>query len=151
MGIFGAPTTAVGGLRAIIRTENISGNIANSQTTAFSHRHHFLDAHSATGRQLSSAGSVTTTPKTTPCRAMFQSAVRATYLAINAPILLGADAGDLSRRPCRCSTRRPLQQQNPRGDVLSRQSGFLATAPSTLEGVPIDPSTGNLTGSSPRF
>ncbi len=36
MGIFGAMTTAVGGLRAqSFALENISGNIANSQTTAF--------------------------------------------------------------------------------------------------------------------
>ena len=36
MGIFGAMTTAVGGLRAqSYALENISGNIANSQTTAF--------------------------------------------------------------------------------------------------------------------
>ena len=36
MGIFGALTTAVGGLRAnSYALENVSGNIANSQTTAF--------------------------------------------------------------------------------------------------------------------
>ena len=36
MGIFGALTTAVSGLRAYaFSLENISGNIANSQTTAF--------------------------------------------------------------------------------------------------------------------
>ena len=36
MGIFGALTTAVSGLRAnAFSLENISGNIANSQTTAF--------------------------------------------------------------------------------------------------------------------
>lgn len=35
-GIFGALTTAVGGLRAqSYALENVSGNIANSQTTAF--------------------------------------------------------------------------------------------------------------------
>ena len=36
MGLFGALTTAVGGLRAeSYALENVSGNIANSQTTAF--------------------------------------------------------------------------------------------------------------------
>ena len=36
MGIFGAMTTAVGGLQApSFALENISGNIANSQTTGF--------------------------------------------------------------------------------------------------------------------
>ena len=36
MGIFGALTTAVTGMRAqSFALENISGNIANSQTTAF--------------------------------------------------------------------------------------------------------------------
>src|SRR5690606_13613948 len=36
MGLFGAMTTAVGGLRAqAFALENVSGNIANSQTTGF--------------------------------------------------------------------------------------------------------------------
>ena len=45
MGIFGALTTAVGGLRAqSFALENISGNIANSQTTAFKRDRHQLSS-----------------------------------------------------------------------------------------------------------
>ena len=41
MGIFGALTTAVTGMRAqSFALENISGNIANSQTTAFKRDRH---------------------------------------------------------------------------------------------------------------
>ncbi len=43
MGIFGALTTAVTGMRAqSFALENVSGNIANSQTTAFKRDRHEL-------------------------------------------------------------------------------------------------------------
>ena len=56
MGIFGALTTAVGGLRAnSYALENVSGNIANSQTTAFKRVDtSFLDLIPQTARPRSS-------------------------------------------------------------------------------------------------
>src|SRR3978361_2448734 len=67
MGIFGALTTAVGGLRAeSYALENISGNIANSQTTAFKRIDtSFLDLIPSTGLTNQLAGSVTTHPRST--------------------------------------------------------------------------------------
>ena len=61
MGIFGALTTSVAGLRAnSYALENISGNIANSQTTAFKRIDtSFLDLIPDTGTTAQLAGSVT--------------------------------------------------------------------------------------------
>jgi flagellar hook protein FlgE len=67
MGIFGALTTAVGGLRAeSYALENISGNIANSQTTAFKRIDtSFLDLIPSTGLTNQLSGSVTTNSRST--------------------------------------------------------------------------------------
>src|SRR5437764_14336818 len=57
MGIFDALTTAVGGLQAqSLALENISGNIANSQTTGFKETDTSFDAlvsAAAAGQQIS--------------------------------------------------------------------------------------------------
>ena len=60
MGIFGALTTSVAGLRSqSYALENISGNIANSQTTAFKRIDtSFLDLIPDTGNTTQLAGSV---------------------------------------------------------------------------------------------
>ena len=71
MGIFGALTTAVGGLRAnSYALENISGNIANSQTTAFKRIDtSFLDLIPDTGLTRSSpAASPPSRAAPTRCR-----------------------------------------------------------------------------------
>ncbi len=86
MGIFGALTTAVGGLRAqSYSLENISGNIANSQTTAFKRIDtSFLDLIPPTGLTNQLAGSVTTSSRSTnTVQGDVQSASVATYMAIN--------------------------------------------------------------------
>src|SRR5213595_2949922 len=67
MGIFGAMTTSVAGLRSqSYALENISGNIANSQTTAFKRIDtSFLDLIPDTGVNNQLAGSVTTASRET--------------------------------------------------------------------------------------
>ena len=67
MGIFGALTTAVGGLRAeSYALENVSGNIANSQTTAFKRIDtSFLDLIPQTALTQQLAGGVTTQSRST--------------------------------------------------------------------------------------
>ena len=61
MGIFGAMTTAVSGLSAqAYALENISGNIANSQTTAFKRiETSFVDLIPDSGPKRELSGSVT--------------------------------------------------------------------------------------------
>ena len=67
MGIFGALTTSVAGMRAqSYALENISGNIANSQTTAFKRIDtSFLDLVPDTSPNRQLAGSVTANSRAT--------------------------------------------------------------------------------------
>src|SRR5437763_14710680 len=86
MGIFGALTTAVTGLRAqSFALENISGNIANSQTTAFKRvdtSFEDLIPDNIPSRQL--AGTVVATSRATnTVQGDFQSASIGTFMAIN--------------------------------------------------------------------
>ena len=86
MGIFGALTTAVGGLRAgSYALENISGNIANSQTTAFKRIDtSFLDLVPQTALTAQLAGGVTAQSRSTnSVQGDVQSASVATFMAIN--------------------------------------------------------------------
>ncbi len=152
MGIFGALTTAVGGLRAeSYALENISGNIANSQTTAFKRIDtSFLDLIPSTGLTNQLAGSVTTHSRSTnTVQGDVQSASVATYMAING-------AGFFSvQKPGTFTDGQPVfdgvDRYTRRGDFQLDKSGYLVNgAGYYLEGVPVDPTTGNLTGSSPQ-
>ena len=152
MGIFGALTTAVGGLRAeSYALENISGNIANSQTTAFKRIDtSFLDLIPSTGLTNQLAGSVTTHSRSTnTVQGDVQSASVATYMAINGSGFFSV------QKPGTFTDGLPVfdgvDRYTRRGDFSLDKSGFLVNgAGYYLEGVPIDPSTGNLTGSSPQ-
>src|SRR6184192_4400364 len=86
MGIFGALTTSVAGLRAqSYALENISGNIANSQTTAFKRIDtSFLDLIPQTGVNNQLSGSVTTQSReTNTVQGDIQTASKATFMAIS--------------------------------------------------------------------
>jgi len=152
MGIFGALTTAVGGLRAeSYALENISGNIANSQTTAFKRIDtSFLDLIPSTGLTNQLAGSVTTHSRSTnTVQGDVQSASVATYMAINGAGFFAV------QKPGTFTDGQPVfdgvDRYTRRGDFQLDKSGYLVNgAGYYLEGVPVDPSTGNLTGSSPQ-
>jgi flagellar hook protein FlgE len=86
MGIFGALTTAVTGMRAqSYALENISGNIANSQTTAFKREDtSFVDLipDEIPAKQL--AGNVVASSRSTnSVQGDIQNASVGTYMAIN--------------------------------------------------------------------
>src|SRR3979490_2126268 len=86
MGVFGALTTSGAGLKAeSYALENISGNIANSQTTAFKRIDtSFLDLIPQTGNNTQLAGSVTANSRSTnTIQGSVQSAAVSTYMAIN--------------------------------------------------------------------
>src|ERR1700709_908870 len=86
MGLFGALNTSVAGLRAnSYALENISGNIANSQTTAFKRIDtSFMDIIPDTGNSAQLAGSVTAGSRSTNTIAgSVQAASVSTYMAIN--------------------------------------------------------------------
>lgn len=91
MGIFGALTNAVTGLRAqSYSLENISGNIANSQTTAFKRvdtSFQDLIPDSPTNKQLS--GSVVATSRSTnTVQGDIQNASIGTFMAVNGDAIL---------------------------------------------------------------
>jgi flagellar hook protein FlgE len=152
MGIFGALTTAVTGMRAqSFALENISGNIANSQTTAFkrtdtSFQDMVLDA--VPNKQV--AGSVVATSRSTNnVQGDIQSASISTFMAIN------GDGFFVVQKPSGFVDGSPVfdgvELYTRRGDFQPDKSGFLVNAAGYyLMGVPVDPTTGNLVGSVPQ-
>ena len=152
MGIFGALTTSVAGLRAnSYALENISGNIANSQTTAFKRIDtSFRDIIPDTGNTAQLAGSVTAGSRSTnTISGSVQAASVATYMAIN------GDGFFAVQKPGSFSDNNPVfdgvDRYTRRGDFSLDKNGYLVNgAGYFLQGVPIDPTTGNPSGSVPE-
>src|SRR4051795_12776963 len=153
MGIFGALTTAVTGLRAqSFALENISGNIANSQTTAFKREDtSFLDLipDNPPSKQLS--GTVTANARATnTVQGDFQSASIGTFMAINGDgfFVVQKPEGFVDGRP----TFGGSDLYTRRGDFQTDKNGFLVNgAGYYLMGIPVDAKTGNLSGSVPQL
>ena len=151
MGIFGALTTSVAGLRSqSYALENISGNIANSQTTAFKRIDtSFLDLIPDTGANAQLAGSVSSSSReTNTVQGDVQAASVATYMAIN------GDGFFAVQKPGSFTDNNPVfdgvDRFTRRGDFTLDKNGYLVNgAGYYLEGIPIDPTTGNVTGSVP--
>jgi len=152
MGIFGALTTSVAGLRAqSYALENISGNIANSQTTAFKRIDtSFLDLIPETGVNDQKAGSVSTASReTNTVQGDVQSAAVSTYMAIS------GDGFFVVQKPGSFTDNSPIfngvDNYTRRGDFTLDKNGYLVNgAGYYLEGIPIDPTTGNVSGSNPQ-
>jgi flagellar hook protein FlgE len=152
MGIFGALTTSVAGLKSeSYALENISGNIANSQTTAFKRIDtSFLDLIPQTGNDQQLAGSVTSKSRSTnTIQGGVQSAAVSTYMAIN------GDGFFAVQKPGSFTDNNPIftgvNNYTRRGDFSLDKNGYLVNgAGYYLEGVPIDPTTGNPSGGAPQ-
>jgi flagellar hook protein FlgE len=152
MGIFGALNTSVAGLRAqSFALENISGNIANSQTTAFKRIDtSFEDLIPDAGVNNQLAGSVTTQSReTNTVRGDIQPAATATFVAISGSGFF------VTQKPSSFSDNQPIfsgvNNYTRRGDFSVNKDGFLVNAAGYyLEGLPIDATTGNVTGSVPQ-
>src|SRR5687768_14105934 len=152
MGIFGALTTSVTGMRAqSFALENISGNIANSQTTAFKRMDTaFVDLvpDQPPSKQLS--GNVTAQARSTnTVQGDIQSAPIATFMAIN------GDGFFVVQKPSSVVDNRPvfsgINLFTRRGDFQPDKNGFLVNgAGYFLMGIPVDATTGNLVGSVPQ-
>src|SRR5215213_526856 len=153
MGIFGALTTAVTGLRAqSFALENISGNIANSQTTAFKRVDtSFMDLipDNPPSKQLS--GTVTANARATnTVQGDFQSASIGTFMAINGDgfFVVQKPEGFVDGRP----TFGGSDLYTRRGDFSTDKNGYLVNgAGYYLMGIPVDATTGNLVGSVPQL
>src|SRR5437763_3104252 len=153
MGIFGALTTAVTGLRAqSFALENISGNIANSQTTAFKRvdtAFEDLIPDNPPSKQL--AGTVIANARAAnTVQGDFQSASIGTFMAIN-----GAGFFVVQKPPSFVDGRPTFTGSDlytRRGDFQTDKAGFLVNgAVYYLMGIPVDAKTGNLSGSVPQL
>ena len=149
MGLFGALNTAVNGLQSqSYAMQNISGNIANSQTIAYKGiGTSFVDLiPDAPANQQIAGGVIANSVSTNNVQGAIQNSSVSTYMAINgdgffavkqptgstgtgAPVLTGSD------------------YYTRRGDFSMNQFGYLVNgAGYYLEGIPIDATTGNPIG-----
>jgi flagellar hook protein FlgE len=153
MGIFGALTTAVTGMRAqAFALENISGNIANSQTTAFKRIDTSFedmipesDPHQQLAGNVSAASSSTNT-----VQGGIQTASVSTFMAINGQgfFVVQKPESFVDNRPSFSG----VDLYSRRGDFQVDQNGYLVNgAGYYLMGIPVDATTGNLAGSVPQI
>ncbi|HWL04752.1 MAG TPA: flagellar hook-basal body complex protein [Xanthobacteraceae bacterium] len=153
MGIFGALTTAVAGMRAqAFALENVSGNIANSQTTAFKRMDtSFQDLIPDSSRNRQLAGSVTAQSRATnTVQGDLQASSLSTSMAINGAgfFVVQKPSGYMDGQPSFDG----IDLYSRRGDFAPDKNGYLVNgAGYYLLGVPIDPSTGNPAGSVPQL
>jgi flagellar hook protein FlgE len=153
MGIFGALTTAVTGMRAqSFALENISGNIANSQTIAFKRIDtSFVDLIPDTAQSKQYAGNVMANSRSTNVvQGDIQNASIGTFMAVN------GDGFFVVQKPASFQDNRPIfdgiDLYTRRGDFQPDKNGYLVNgAGYYLMGIPVDPTTGNLVGSVPQL
>ncbi|SFZ81476.1 flagellar hook protein FlgE [Devosia enhydra] len=152
MGIYSAMTTAVTGLKAqSFALENISGNIANSQTTGFKRIDtDFIDLIADAPRTQQAAGSVLAQSRATNA---LQGDIKAvstdTYMAIN-----GNGFFIVEPRISQSDGNPVFAGQNlytRRGDFDIDKNGYLVNGSGYyLKGLAIDPATQNISGSVPQ-
>lgn len=152
MGIYGALSTAVSGLRAqSFALEHISGNIANSQTTGYKRLEtDFVDLipESPLNRQVTGAV-LAQSKQTNNISGDISSSDNETYMALNGDGFFvveektGQNDGNATFGGADYYTRR--------GDFDLDKEGYLVNgAGYYLKGMPIDSSTGNVSGSVPE-
>lgn len=153
MGIFGALTTAVTGMRAqSYALENISGNIANSQTTAYKRIDStFVDLIPDNNPNKQLAGNVSAFSRSTNnVQGDVQNASIGTFMAVNGQGFF------VVQKPDSFTDGRPVfggvDMYTRRGDFQTDKNGYLVNgAGYYLMGIPIDATTGNLVGSVPQL
>jgi flagellar hook protein FlgE len=153
MGIFDALTTAVAGLQAqSFALQNISGNIANSQTTGYKEIDtSFADLVSQASLNLQSPdGVVANSVATNSVQGTIQSTSVATDMAIN------GDGYFIVEQPIGTVDNEPqfngVNYYTRAGNFQLNQNGYMVNgAGAYLMGIPIDPTTGNPVGSVPQI
>jgi flagellar hook protein FlgE len=152
MGLFGAMTTAVGGLRAqAFALENVSGNIANSQTTGFKRVDtSFADLVPDSTPQLQLAGGVLARSRgTNNVQGDIQNASINTFMAINGPGYF------IVQKPSAFPDGTPVftgvDLFSRRGDFQLDKDGYLVNGTGYyLKVLRVDSVTGNVSGSVPE-
>ena len=149
MGLFDALTSAVSGLQGqSFAMQNISGNIANSQTIAYKGINtsfsDLIPGDSIPSQQVA-GGVIATSIATNNVQGAIQGANSGTDMAIN------GDGFFLVQSPTNFNGSAPVfgsvDLYTRRGDFQLDANGYLVNgAGYYLEGLPIDPTTGNPTG-----
>jgi flagellar hook protein FlgE len=154
MGMFGALNSAVSGLRAqAFAMENISGNIANSQTIGFK-RIDTTFADLVTGGGSSSknqtSGMVLASSRSTnTVQGDIQASDNATYMAINGDgyFIVSSKLSESDGNPVFSG----FDLYTRRGDFETDKNGYLVNGSGYyLKGLLVDPTTGNAAGSVPQ-
>jgi flagellar hook protein FlgE len=151
MGIFAAMTTAVGGLQAqSFALENISGNIANSQTTGFKRVDtSFADlVASSSAKRQTAGGVVSLSRQTNNVQGDIQTAGVDTFMAIK------GDGYFVVQKPSGFPDGQPtfvgVDLYTRRGDFELDKNGYLVNGSGYyLKALRVDPATGNTVGSVP--
>jgi flagellar hook protein FlgE len=152
MGIFDALTTAVGGLQGqSFALQNISGNIANSQTTGFKETDTSFDAlvSAAAAGEQTSGSVIANSVATNAVAGSIQSSAVATNMAIN------GGGYFVVAQPTSFSDNAPVfsgvNDYTRRGDFQQNAGGYLVNgAGYYLMGIPVSSTTGNPLGSVPQ-
>ena len=151
MGIFDALTTAVSGLSAqSYALQNISGNIANSQTTAFKRintQFENMVADNLPSAQIA-GGVVASSVATNNIQGDIQNSATSTFMGIN------GQGYFIVEKPTSFVDNQPVfggvNLYTRRGDFQLDKNGFLVNgAGYYLMGIPVDATTGNPLGSIP--
>jgi flagellar hook protein FlgE len=152
MGIFDALTTAVAGLQAqSFALQNISGNIANSQTTGYKEtdtQFEDLVSDAALGQQTAN-GVIAGSRSTNTVQGTIQSTAVSTDMAINGNgwFVVSKPIGTADNQPVFSG----VNNYTRAGDFQLNSNGNLVNgAGYYLMGLPLDPQTGNPLGSSPQ-
>jgi flagellar hook protein FlgE len=152
MGIFDALTTAVSGLGAqAYALQNISGNIANSQTTAYKRINTSFEdliGDNLPSKQIA-GGVLASSVPTNNVQGDLQNTSTPTFMAIN------GNGYFIVQKPADFSGGQPVfggvNLYTRRGDFQTDKNGFLVNqAGYYLMGIPLDPTTGNPVGSVPQ-
>jgi flagellar hook protein FlgE len=153
MGIFDALTTAVSGLQSqSFALQNISGNIANSQTVGYKETDTSFEdlvSTAALGQETSGGVFASSTASNT-AQGTIQNTTTSTDMAIdgNGWFVVAQPSGTAGGSSQQFSG---VNYYTRRGDFQLNQNGYLVNgAGYYLEGIPINPATGNPTASSPQ-
>ncbi len=152
MGIFDALNTSVAGLQAqSFALQNISGNVANSETTGYKETNtSFQDLVSAaTVAQTTANGVIANSVATNSVQGTIQSTQVSTDMAINGNgyFVVSRPTGTADNQPVFSG----VSDYTRAGDFQLNSGGYLVnSAGYYLQGIPIDAATGNPVGSSPQ-
>jgi flagellar hook protein FlgE len=151
MGIYGALSTAVTGLKAqSFALENISGNIANSQTTGYKRMEtSFVDLIPDAPLKQQVPGAVLAySTSTNDVQGDVKTASTGTFMALNGSgfFMVEPAVGQSDGQPLFSGQ----DYYTRRGDFTVDENGFLKNGSGYyLKGLPVDPDTGNVSGSVP--